>query len=435
MKKKFIIYLIIIVVLLTGGCFLFLRKGTKEVKVETVQVKTGNISNTVTATGTVEPITQVEIGTQVSGVIKKIYVDYNTEVKKGQILAELDKTSLQAIVTESQASLNSAKNELDYQQKNYDRISKLYAIKTVSQTDYEEALYKLNNAKATVDQKNSELKRARTNLSYASIYSPIDGVVISKEVDEGQTVAASYSTPTLFTIAQDLTKMQVEASIDEADIGQVKTGQNVSFTVDAYPDETFSGTVTQVRKEAVEESNVVTYTVIIEATNPEGKLMPGLTASVSIVTQEVKEVLTIASKALRFEPTQEAMEAYLEGIKQQPDKDFQTQNGQKLPKTDGIPVQTTSNPATEEKTMDKNKKTVWIKEGTFIHPVTVKTGMTDGTITEVQEGLKAGSEVVTSMEIADNSTTTTNESTSGSSPFMPTPPKRSGSKQGGPPPQ
>lgn len=425
MKKRAILYSIVALASLATVYLFFFQEQKQEIAVETVPVKTGTITNMITATGTIEPTTKVEVGTQVSGVIEKIYVDYNSEVKKGQLIAELEKTALRATVTEVQANLNSAKNELQYQQTNFDRTAKLYEAKVVSRTDYEEALYTLNNAKAVVAQRTSELKRAQTNLNFASIYSPVDGVVLSRAVDEGQTVAASYSTPTLFTIAQDLTKMQVEANVDEADIGQVKEGEQVTFTVDAYPHNTFAGKVTQVRKDPVVESKVVTYTVIIEAGNPDGKLMPGLTASTSIVTEEVTDVLTLEAAALRFEPNGEVMQAYLEKV---------GRNEQSLaqhPVPIQAPVHLTSNtPSQPAAQQGQKKQTVWVKSGQEIRPVQVTTGMTDGASVEIRKGLKAGDEVVTSMEVVTANEATAAGST-GSSPFMPTPPGRNRTSGGG----
>lgn len=418
MKKQAIIYSILAIAIAAIAYFFFLQPDTEEVKVETAVVKTGDIRHVVTATGTVQPITQVEVGTQVSGVIKKIYVDYNSEVKKGQLIAELDKTTLQANVTELQAGLNSAKNELEYQQRNYGRIAKLYETKVVSETDYEQALYQLNNAKAALQQRNSELKRAKTNLSYASIYSPIDGVVLSRAVDEGQTVAASLNTPTLFTIAQDLTKMQVEASVDEADIGGVEVGQGVSFSVDAYPEDEFTGKVTQVRIEPVVESKVVTYTVIIEASNPEGKLMPGLTASTTIVTKEVNDVLTLEAKALRFQPDAAVMQAYMNGL-----KEVNKQVNTPAQNPDQLPVMQTGNKQESAVQVPATTKKVWVKDGSSLRPVEVKTGMSDATMVEVVDGLKAGDEVVVAMEMAGTDTPASSGTVSSTSPFMPTPPR------------
>ncbi len=429
MKKKAFIYSTVAVALLVAAYFFFLREEKPEVQLQTAVVQTGSISRLITATGTVQPITQVQVGTQVSGVIRKIYVDYNAEVKKGQLIAELDKTSLQAAVTEAQASLSSARNELDYQQKNFDRISQLYQTKVMSQTDFETAQYTLNNAKSALAQRDSELKRARTNLGYASIYSPIDGVVLSRAVDEGQTVAASLNTPTLFTIARDLIKMQVEAEVDEADIGQVQAGQLVSFTVDAHPDDAFTGTVTQVRKEPVVESNVVTYTVIVQANNPDVKLLPGLTANISITTQQVRDVLTLTAKALRFQPDAATMQAYLEGL----DQGEQASGvATAAPVGDAVQMVPTgvqgSGNTTQAATGTGNQpQTMWVKKGTAIQPVAVRTGLSDGITVEVTEGLQAGDQVVTAMEAAADETAAPTAATS-SSPFMPKMPGRGNSK-------
>jgi RND family efflux transporter, MFP subunit len=245
-----------------------------------VQLSKKDITTTVTATGTVEPVDQVEVGTQVSGIINHIYVDYNSEVKKGELLAELDKTNLQESVNNAQAQFNAAQNELNYYHQNYERQKNMFQSGVISKAEYEQAEYQVNNAKQTLNQRQTALAQANTNLSYANIYAPINGIILSREVEEGQTVAASMTTPTLFTIAKDITKMQVEADVDEADIGNVKDGQRVIFTVDAYPMQEFSGKVRQVRLSPTIESNVVTYTVIIDADNPEQKLKPGLTATV-----------------------------------------------------------------------------------------------------------------------------------------------------------
>lgn len=410
--KKIALYTGAVVIAAFAAYKIWVRAEDKPVQVETTAVKVGTISNIITATGTVEPITQVEVGTQVSGVIDHIYVDYNTTVKAGQLIAELDKTALKATAAEAAAALNTAVNEQDYQQKNFDRINKLHETRVVSDSDYEEALYKLNNAKGIVDQKRSDLSRAKTNLSYANIYSPIDGVVISRSVDVGQTVAASYSTPTLFTIAQDLKQMQVEANVDEADIGQVKTGQRVVFTVDAYPDDEFSGTITQVRLEPIEESNVITYTVIIKADNQEGKLMPGLTANISIYTLELKDVLTLEAKALSFQPDPQVLNTYQ----------------QQHPREVSQPVAVLTRHVYAAQTVsthapDGQTKKVWVKKGTNIQEHTIQTGTTDGVLVQVLQGLKEGDEVVYSMSVVSEKAQTS-ESTSAGSPFMPKPPGR-----------
>ena len=234
----------------------------------TTTVERQDIKSSVTATGTIEPVTQVEVGTQVSGIISHIYVDYNSEVKKGQVIAELDRENLNAQLATAQAQLQSAKSDLDYQRLNFQRQTTLHEKGHISDNDFELARLSYDQAKATYDQRIQSVKTARTNLGYATITSPIDGVILNKAVEEGQTVASSFSTPTLFTIARDLTDMRVIADIDEADIGGVREGQHVTFSVDAFPDDTFEGTVTQVRQEAVTESNVVTYEVVISAPNP-----------------------------------------------------------------------------------------------------------------------------------------------------------------------
>ncbi|WP_244954686.1 efflux RND transporter periplasmic adaptor subunit [Winogradskyella helgolandensis] len=308
-KKNIIIIIVAAVLAVVGYTFL---SGDEAIVIEakTITAKKANVTTMVTATGTMEPITQVEVGTQVSGVVEKIYVDYNSEVKEGQLIAELDKTNLKASLTQMQAAYDNAVSQRNYLQTIFDRQKTLFENQVISRSDYDDALYNLQTAKGTVTQRYSDLQSARTNLEYANIYSPIDGVVLSRAIDEGQTVAASYSTPTLFTIAQDLKEMQVEADVDEADIGQVKEGQRVEFTVDAYIGEIFNGVVTQVRLDPTVTSNVVTYTVVIKAENEDLKLKPGLTATISIYTLELNDVLTAEAKAINFKPEAALMEAY-----------------------------------------------------------------------------------------------------------------------------
>ena len=281
-NKKLWIAVAVIAVAIVA--YLLMSGGKKEEKVEfeTAKVDKGNIQTTITATGTIEPVTSVTVGTQVSGIVSKLYVDYNSVVKKGQIIAELDKTNLISELTAQRANLSSAQSSLNYQQANYQRYKTLYEKGLVSADEYESAQLQYNQAKEQVNSARESVQRAQTNLGYATITSPIDGVVLSKAVEEGQTVAASFNTPELFTIAQDLTDMRVIADIDEADIGGVKEGQRVSFTVDAFPDDHFEGQVTQVRQQATTESNVVTYEVVISARNNDLKLKPGLTANVTI---------------------------------------------------------------------------------------------------------------------------------------------------------
>ncbi len=270
---------------------------------DTIQVTKGKISNTVTATGTVEPMSEVEVGTQVSGIVEHLYADYNSVVKKGQLIAELDKSNLLIEYRSKQSSVASAQSDFNYQEKNFKRVEELHKNGLISDEDYDSALHTYETAKNALDVSKNDLTKAQTNLNYATIYSPIDGVVLSRAVEEGQTVNAGMNTPTLFTIAEDLTQMRVIADIDEADIGEVTEGQRVEFTVDAYPNDIFHGEVQQVRLEPTTTSNVVTYEVVVSANNPDLKLKPGLTANITIYTLEKDDILTLGSKALRFDPT------------------------------------------------------------------------------------------------------------------------------------
>ncbi|MGM9746651.1 MAG: efflux RND transporter periplasmic adaptor subunit [Paludibacteraceae bacterium] len=299
-------------VLCVVGAFVSERLGKPQVTYEQAVVARGNIHNAVTATGTVEPLTQVEVGTQVSGIVDKIFVDYNSPVKKGQIIAVLDKSTLESELASARANVNMCQVEMEYQQKEYERIKVLADKGMVSDSDYDLAYYNYHRAKSSYDVAKQNLTKAQTNLGYATIYSPIDGVVLSKSVEEGQTVASSFSTPTLFVIAEDLTQMRVVADVDEADIGEVRDGQRVQFTVDAYPSLTFEGTVQQVRQEATTTSSVVTYEVVISARNPDLKLKPGMTATATIYTLERNNVLLVPSKALKFTPICQGIDTLLD---------------------------------------------------------------------------------------------------------------------------
>lgn len=341
-----------------------------------------DIVNSVTATGTIEPVTSVDVGTQVSGVISKLYVDYNSVVKAGEVIAELDRTNLMSELSSAQASLKSAQSNLEYQKTNYERYKALYDKGLISANDFEQARLSYVQAQQQTQQQKENVKKAQTNLGYATITSPIDGVVLSKEVEEGQTVASSFNTPTLFKIARDLTDMRVIADVDEADIGDVKEGQRVTFTVDAFPDDTFEGQVTQVRQEATTESNVVTYEVVISAPNDDLKLKPGLTANVVIFTMEAKDVLAVPSKALRFTP-REAM----------------LNSDETITDTD-------------------TKEKVWVKEGTNLKAVAVETGMTNGTLTQITKGLKPGTHVLTEVTAIQPEAEGEQQN---SNPFMPRP--------------
>ncbi|KGO92749.1 efflux RND transporter periplasmic adaptor subunit [Flavobacterium subsaxonicum] len=402
-----------IVLLAAVGALLYFfvfSKKEQPLALQTAKVVKGNVSTVVTATGTIEATRQVEVGTQVSGVVEKIYVDYNSQVKAGQLIAELDKENLQELLSQAKSAYDVAVNQQHYLQTIFSRQKELYQASAISKADYQEAEYNLNTAKGTAVQKLSDLKKAQTNLGYANIYSPIDGVVLSKDVDEGQTVAASYSTPTLFTIAQNLKQMQVEADVDEADIGNVKVGQRVVFTVDAFTGEEFNGQVTQVRLNSTVTSNVVTYTVIIKADNPDEKLKPGLTATVSIYTMELKDVLTLEAKAFSFEPDAQLVQQYngANGGVPQPSEPLVGENA--MPS------------ATAEKApQNKDIKTVWVKDVKGIRPQEVKVGKNDGINYEIISGLNAGDEVATSLEAAVAGVEIAAGGDS-SSPFMPKPP-------------
>ena len=365
MKKlrisKIWIAVIVIVVIAVAAWVLSGGKKEEEINFKEEAVKTETLQNSVTATGTIEAVTSVTVGTQVSGIVNKLYVDYNSQVKKGQVIAELDKTNLLSELNTAKANLASATSNLSYQAANMNRYQTLYKKGLVSADEYENALLTYRQAREQVASSKENVQKAQTNLSYATITSPIDGTVISKSVEEGQTVAASFNTPELFTIAKDLTNMQVVANVDEADIGGVKEGDRVTFTVDAYPDDTFEGTVKQVRLEATTTNNVVTYEVVISAPNADLKLKPGLTANVTIYTQERSGVLAVANKALRFTPTKETV-----------GKDM--------------------------KIVDcKGKNKVWtLSDKTLTaHPVTI--GQTDGVHTEIIKGIRKGQKIVTEI--------------------------------------
>ena len=362
-SKKTIVVGLCVVVLLGLGAYLFMvGKAEQEINYETAKVQRATIGSTVTATGTIEPVTKVEVGTQVSGIISKIYVDYNSEVKKGQLIAELDRTNLMSELASAKSNLEAAGSDLSYQKANHSRMKTLHDKGLVSDDEYETARLSLRQAESTYDMRKEAVAKAQTNLGYAYITSPINGVILSKAVEEGQTVAAGFTTPTLFTIAQDLTDMRVIADVDEADIGDVAEGQKVEFTVDAYPNETFEGQVTQVRQEATTESNVVTYEVVISAPNPSLKLKPGLTANVTIHTLEQPNLLSVPTKALRFTPTADLL-----------------RKGDKIQDCSG------------------NKK-VWVREGNVIKAYAVQTGITNGTLTQIVSGVKEGVEVITEIK-------------------------------------
>ena len=392
MMKNKKLWIAVGVVAVAVVAYLLLSGGKKEEKVEfeTAKVEQGNIQTSITATGTIEPVTSVTVGTQVSGIVSKLYVDYNSKVKKGQVIAELDKTNLISQLNTAKANLKSVQSNLSYQTANFKRYSNLYKRGLVSGNDYETARVSYQQAQEQVASAREEVQRAQTNLGYATITSPIDGVVLSKSVEEGQTVAASFSTPELFTIAQDLTNMQVVADVDEADIGDVKVGDRVTFTVDAYPDDTFEGTVKQVRQEATTTNNVVTYEVVISAPNADLKLKPGLTANVTIYTEELDGVVSVPSKALRYTPEKE------------------TVGGRKI------------------KDVANAKNKVWTLEGNTLVAHSVSIGKTDGTHTQILSGIKPDARVITGVNVTSPETDATADGES--SPFAPGPPGKNKNK-------
>jgi len=399
--KKNLLYIGSAVVLLIIGFFVYKALGSTEkaISFETTKIGKGTISNTVTATGTLEAIKTVEVGTQVSGVIEKIYVDFNSQVKKGQLLAQLDETPLLTQLEQSKASVDQSDAEVKYQKATYERYKALVEKKLIAQSDFDLAEYNYNKAVATLNNVKSVYDRSKINLSYARIYSPIDGIILERAVDEGQTVAASFSTPTLFTIANDLTQMRVEAKVDEADIGKVTNGQRVEFTVDAFPLKRFAGEVTEIRLKPVASANVITYTVVINAPNPEKILMPGMTANASFFVTERKDIIVVPSKAVQFTPDQAALEIYNQsipgGIVPTPQID---EGVAKVKQSDSV-------------------KTVWVKQGLMVHPLKVKVGVTDEIHYEVISGLNEGDEVITSMSAGSSSAKATTAATK--SPFMP----------------
>ena len=381
-KKVWYAIGVLVVILIAWS---MLRGGKKEEKVsfETIKVEKKNIHTSITATGTIEPVTSVTVGTQVSGIVSKLYVDYNSVVKKGQVIAELDRTNLISELNTAKANLASSESSMAYEKANYNRYKTLYDKGLVSADEYESALLSYRKAMEDVNAKRESVKKAQTNLGYATITSPIDGVVLSKSVEEGQTVAASFNTPELFSIAQDLTDMRVIADIDEADIGGVKEGQRVSFTVDAFPDDHFEGQVTQVRQQATTESNVVTYEVVISAPNKDLKLKPGLTANVTIFTMEKNDVMAVPSKALRFIPT----EALLE-------------KGQTISDCEG-------------------DHKVWTLENNTFKAHKVEIGTSNGVMTEIISGIPEGMEILTDFTISGGAAP--EQGQQAGNPFMPRP--------------
>jgi HlyD family secretion protein len=434
---KFIIVIAVLAAIAFGvKAFFFAENTSKEVgALVSAAVTQTTIATTISATGSLEPVDQVEVGTQVSGDISKIYVDFNSKVSKGMVIAELDKSKLKATLTQAEIAYKSAENDFKYKESTFNRVKKLSESNSASAVELETAEYNMNSAKLAVERSQNEVNQAKLNLSYATIRSPIDGVVLKRAVEVGQTVAASMSTPTLFVIAKDLSQMKVMADVDEADIGQVKAGQRVEFTVDAFQDDKFKGTVQEVRLSPTTTSNVVTYTVVISAENPDQKLLPGMTATCTIVTQEIEDAVAIPVKALKFTPA--------EGTPMADPKDFP-----RPPKSGDFPPPPSNMaggpppggpggfgppggfPGKGAKKKGPRPKLtgnhVWVNVDGKAAPRPVKIGLSDGVNVQILKGLNVGDSVVVSQETVGTQETKKSDA---SSPFMPGPPGKKNKKK------
>jgi HlyD family secretion protein len=420
-KRRMILWITITLVAVLIAVVLLLRDGSPEIVLATEKPHFAYIANAVTATGTVQPVDTVAVGTQVSGTISKVYVDFNSKVKKGQLLAELDKTILNAQVQQIVSSIQQAQSQLTYQQSNFDRQSQLYNAGAISKADLETAQNGFKVAQAGLRSAQSQLQAAQKNLSLASIFSPIDGTVLSRNVSEGQTVAASFNTPTLFSIAKDLTQMQVRAAVDEADIGNVKTGQRVSFTVDAFPDDVFEGILLEVRLQPTVSANVVTYTTIINAPNDQLKLKPGMTANITIYTKEENNALLISVRATKFKPDSTIMRKYKIIDERKRTKGQQTASARRISEDPDRTDEKISRDSLATDSSKLKKASVWILNGDTLTRRFIRTGLEDGTQVQVLSGLTPNDEIVDGVQQAG---VKANSNNSQRSPFMP--PRRSG---------
>lgn len=396
MAKKIGIGIAIAVVV--GLLLYFLWPSKKEVTFKTQVIEEGSISKSVSATGYLQPADKVEVGTQVSGKVEKLYVTYNSKVKKGQVLAELDKSTLLERLSQAKSQKSSAESTLNLATQNYNRTKALFEAGAATQQSYDEATNTYIQAQNTLNNANTNVREAQVNLGYAVITSPIDGVILAKQVEQGQTVASSFSTPTLFVIAKDLKSMTVEANIDEADIGQVKVGQKVEFTVDSYMGETFNGEVQEIRLEPKVTSNVVTYTVVVKAENPEEKLFPGMTASVTIFT-DLQQGKLVPVAAMAFNPSEEVLASL--DKPERPSKDGMRE-GREGRHSEGVDGEKGERPSREKReAMRQNGQKVWIKNGNSIRPRFIETGVNDGVNAIVKEGLAVGDTVVISAQVGE----------------------------------
>lgn len=355
-------------------------------ELETYTVAPTSLSEIVTATGTMESVTSVDVGTQVTGIISNLLVDFNDQVSKGQLIAEIDKTVLQSELQSADATLASAKASFDYAAANFERDKALHSEKLISDYEFQTTRKDYEVARMAYEKAQADRVRAAKNLTYAEITSPIDGIVVSREVEVGQTVVSNMSVASLYVIA-DLDHMQVVGNVDEADIGQVKVGQNVSFTVDAYPDDTFSGTVTQVRISPTTTNNVVTYEVIVSTTNPDHKLIPGMTANLSIFTLQLDDAIAVPLKALKFEPMQAA-------------------EGSKLPEPKPL--------------ADRAENSVWVLRNNQLVETAVTLGMKNSVYQQITSGLQSGDKVA--LQYQEIKPDTDGGPKAQENPFMPKPP-------------
>ncbi len=427
-KYKWIVWVLVIIIAGVGIWLWKFREKEQPVVLETEQPHYGFIATSVTATGTVQPVDTVSVGTQVSGTISKVYVDFNDKVKKGQLIAEIDKTILQAQRDQISANLRAARANQDYQKSNYDRQKQLLDVGAISRAEYETALNQINAARDNVNSISAQLKASQQNLFYANIYSPINGTILSRNVSVGQTVASSLNTPTLFVIANDLTKMQVQAAVDEADIGNVKNGQRVTFTVDAFPDNVFEGRVNEVRLRPSVSSNVVTYSTIIDAPNADMKLKPGMTANITVFTEEIQNAMLISAKATRYRPDSSLYKKYTIEGGHFPggDRKGSMRIASAVPKDSSGLARKGKRDSLQT---DGSAKTamVWIKKDSTLTRRRIKIGLSDDTYVQVLSGLSVDDMVVSGSHSAGTAAKGTSDPTR--SPFMP--PRRGGGGSGG----
>src|SRR5436189_1676815 len=395
-RKKIVITVIAVAGLALIGYLVFHKK-TPDIVLASERPHYGYIANTITATGTVQPVDTVAVGTQVSGTISKVYTDFNATVRKGQLLAELDKTVLNAQVQQVVASIQQAKSQLTYQQSNVNRQQQLYKVGAISKAELEAAQNEYKVAQAGLISANSQMQAAQKNLSLANIYSPIDGTVLSRNVSEGQTVADSFNTPTIFSIAKDLRQMQVRAAIDEADIGNIKKGQRVTFTVDAFPDDIFNGTLLEIRLQPSVSSNVVTYISIVDAPNNDLKLKPGMTANITVYTREENNALLVSAKATRFRPDSTLMKKYtiIDEVRKN-----RTQQGASFVGYTGGGRPLAKGDSLSRDSIPSKRASVWLLNGNTITRRFIRTGLEDGTQVQVLSGLTTGDEVITGAQQA-----------------------------------